>query len=144
MRLPILAAALVVLLIGCTSPTDSGPLIEKRTWTPVNDVEAPAEARPPLTVYLPSDIAPHQTQRVDLHQFLVVEVAYDACHWADPRLVELGADRIEVRLTELPRMCVRPIPRIAWFSIPWAEVPDPVTIADDHGNEIRLEQRQRA
>lgn len=131
-------------LAACQSPS-AGPQpdVRGRSWRPVTTVEDTGGRRPALTVRLPGDSTPAHTDRVDLEQFLVAEVAYDACHWDDPVLVGVDAARVEVQLTDLQRFCVLPIPRLASFSIPWTELSDPVTIVDHTGGELRLQDRRR-
>lgn len=139
-----IAAACLVAVAVVTACRNAQPSVAGQTWQPVNEADAPDGPLPPLTVYLPGDTDPRQTQRVDLSRFLVVEVVYDACHWDSPALVGVGRDRIEVRQAELFRECLRPIPRVAWFSIPWVDLPDPVTIVDRDGGQTPLRERRRA
>lgn len=122
---------------GCT-PDPAG-----QVWSPVTDVDDPGGPGTGFTLRLPGDDPSAIVERVDPDEFLIVGVHYDACHWSDPRLVGAGRDRIEVQLVELPRYCVQPIPRLAWFALAWSELPRAVTLVDPAGEQTMLRDRRR-
>lgn len=125
---------------GCSPPSVAG-----RTWNPVINVEESGAPGPGgLSLVLPGETgAGPAGERVDPEQYLIAAVRYDSCHWADPRLVGIAADRVEVQLTELNRFCFLPMLRIAWFSIPWSELPSRLTLVDQLGEETRLQDQRR-
>lgn len=131
--------SMAMALSGCTPPSVAG-----RTWRPVVDAEEPGMPGRGLTLLLPGEpgVGP-AGERVDPERFLVAGVHYDACNRSDPRLAGVAADRIEVRLTDLNRLCVRPMFRVAWFAIPWSELPDQLMLVDQNGSETRLQDRHR-
>lgn len=132
--------SLAVASTGCTPP----PPLSGRIWHPIVNNE---EVRGPgagLTLALPGQPdtgAP--IEGVDPESSLIVGLHYEACHWADPRLTGIADDRIGVQLTELNRLCVRPMPRVAWFALPWSELPAQFVLVDRDGSETQLQDRRR-
>lgn len=133
------SVALAVLTLPACGPAP----LDGRTWSPVTDVEDEGGRGAGLTLRLPGDRGPALTERVDPEKYLIVGVHYDGCHWADPALVGVGGERLEVQLVELMRECVRPIPRIAWFAVKWAELPTEFRIIDQSGSTTTIRDRRR-
>lgn len=139
LRFLLLATLSLAVVTGCTPP----PSVAGRTWQPVTDAEGSELIG--LTLVLPGDAGDGTLQeRVDPERFLIVGAHYDACNRANPRLVGVANDRIEVQVTELNRLCVRPMPRVAWFALPWSELPTRLVLVDRNGTETRLQDRRRA
>lgn len=140
-RSSLLALLVVAVLVpGCGSSSR----IDGREWRPVNTIAEPVGTTQPIGVrfHLPGNPEVGLDERVDPDRFLIIGVAYEGCHWSDPRFVGIGPGTLELRLTELLRECVRPIPMTAWFAIPWDELPTALVVVDQLGERHQIMDRR--
>ncbi|WP_425309525.1 hypothetical protein AADG42_12415 [Ammonicoccus fulvus] len=142
----IVLVALLALVLAFMPGCVRSPRVEGHEWRPVNVIgDADGESSPlGVVFYLPDSRSGGLDERVDPQRYLIVELHYDGCPYSDPRFVGVGADRLEVRFTELLRECVRPIPMTAWFAIPWDELPAEVLVIDQFGENHVIRDRRLA
>ncbi|MGC3953895.1 MAG: hypothetical protein QM804_06520 [Propionicimonas sp.] len=135
MRKLVLPLLLVLSLTGCTTP------LGRHLGTVHDYYPIRLDNYPPTRIWA-DDLAELQQIMVDLDAVrlgkelaaidlaseIVVSVGYDGCGHSDPGLVLEGAT-LRVRFgTVHNRQCVRPMPSLALFAVPRAELPDLATV----------------